>query len=446
TGVYARNTELIIHKSSLISNKRYAIQLKNSQLKLKSTTFKKPEMSFDYKGELYVNPSSTYVTDLNENNISIIKPEKITANTQEELDKALNYAEINDNIEIHIGEGNYRIEKIITGREDIYLKGNKEGKTDITGYLAFGSCYDINLLNLDMMFDGQAYNGIEAKHSYFMNIENFRIKDSLQNGIQLTDSIVNIKNTYCVNSASAGLIAVNTDLKISKSFFENNGVTGISGINSNINMNEVNSYHNRQQSGMTVVECDVTVYNSNFYSNGITGISAENSDLHINNTSINKNASYGIEGASSDLRLNNLEITENKDYGLILYENNELSGNNITFTGNGSGVYIKGNSKINLDNLNIRKSDNYGIKLKDTNDKSNELLINLNDIKISYAEYGLYTDNSSLILKNAVFDNISDTAIYLTNSSHLKTNQIQFGNNITSKIYSDATSSHNLSD
>ncbi len=440
-GIYARKSYVNIHKTIFKANSKYGIQLKYSTLNIFDSQFEKGGNKFDYSGDIYLNPFSSYKTNIHKKSFNIITPKYIDVKTQKELENAIVYAQANDNVFIKVSKGTYIVESILSGREDIFIVGSNDSNTDFEGYLAFASCYDIDLEYLDMRFKGNAFNGIEFKNTYFAEIKNCRIKSAKQNGLQIASSIVSIDGSYIQESGAVGLVSIASGLKISNSVFERNEISGISGIGSDISIDRTTLRDNKTQSGLTILDSKAKISNSTMENNGITGISSENSFIKVNNCKSIDNGLSGIEVASSNVEIDSTEFQNNKEYAIIILKLSKVNAKSLFILGQGvGGLYIDGNSSVNLYDSNIRKSNKYGIIIKNNNKA--DVDIQLTNISLLYLEYGLYFDNGKAKINNITIDNISHTGIYLMKNSIVNSNQILFGDNVSEKIFKDNSSTY----
>ncbi len=439
SGIYLRESNSTINSCNFINNSKYGIQLKSSRSDISFVNFENSENSFDYEGDIYYNYSSKFdISNSDIENINIKQPEIITVKNQTEMEEALNYAKVNDNVIINIHDGNYIVESIISESEDIYIRGDNNDDVDFSGYMAFASCYDISMENIDFEFKGvEAFNVMEFKNCYFVNIKNFRVINSKQNGIQITNSKIMMNNFYAVKSDASGIALINSEANIIDSLFEKNKASGITSIRSIVDMDKVTCRDNSTYNGLSVLESDISINNSNFINNGNSGISAENSIIEIDASKLSGNSLAGLDIISSKIDLESVNIENNMAFGLEILEECEVEAENLYISSNQiGGVHSEGNSIININRSIIRKSSEYGIKVDGNNSES----ITFNNIQLTNLKYGLYSENSIIKLKSSKIDNINDTALYIIKNSSLYTNGITFGENVNSQYFTDSSS------
>jgi hypothetical protein len=439
SGVYLRESKANINSCNFINNSKYGIQLKSSKSDISNVSFDNSENTFDYEGDIYYNYSSKFnISNSNSEHINIKKPEILSVKTQTEMEDALTYAQVNDNVIINIHDGNYIVESIISDREDIYIRGDNNDDVDFSGYLAFASCYDVYMENIDFEFKGaEAYNVMEFKNCYFANINNFRVINSKQNGIQITNSKVFLNNFYAVKSDASGIALIGSEAEIKNSVFEKNKASGITLIRSIVDMDKVVCRNNSTYNGLSILESDITIKNSDFINNGNSGISSENSIIYLDNSKLSGNSLSGMDIINTRIELQGVNIESNMVYGLEILEECRVEAENLYISSNQiGGILSEGNSQINIKKSIIRKSSDCGIKVNG-NDNEN---LNFNNVQLNNLKYGIYSDNSILRLETAEIDYISDTALYIINDSDLYTNGITFGENVNSQYFKDSSS------
>jgi hypothetical protein len=442
SGIYLRDSVSEIIECKFTQNLKYGLQLKNSTADIYESIFQSIENTFDYEGDIYYNYLSKFtLNDSDKESIIIKKPEILSIKTQEDLDKALSYAEVNDNLIINIYEGNYQVDSIITEREDIFIRGDKNDDVDFIGYLAFASCYDVTMENIDFKFNGEkAFNVVEFKNCYFVDIDNFRVNNSKQNGMLVSNSILSLNNFYAIKSKASGIAFINSEVDITDSFFENNETSGISSIRSIINMNNVVCKNNRTYNGLSVVESDIKINDSDFTNNGNSGISSENSLISINNSKISDNSKMGIDVISSNINLSSVNVENNVEYGFYILDKSNIKAEKIFISSNQiGGIYSEGKSDLLISDSIIRKSGEYGIIITDNNSQD----ISFNDMDMTYLKYGIYIENSTARLEKAYLDYITDTGFYITRNGNLSISDITYGENINNPFFVDNSSSIN---
>lgn len=444
SGIYSRNSKIEVYKNSFYSNGYYHIQLKSSNLDLYYSKFINGENNFDYESDIYLNPFSSYKDYTHfkrKKGLILLKPKIFVVKNQKDFEIAIKYAEDNNNIIIEVDKGNYKINTILNKREDLYIKGNDKLDTKVNGYFAFASCYDIEISNIDLKFseETKAFNGIEAKNTYFLNLKNCRIKSSKQNGLQLTNSIAFLNKVSILNSYANGISCINSVLNIQDSFFEENVLFGLSGINSNLDIKNSSYVSNKTQSGIFLLNSNVNIEDGIIENNGDSGIISEKCTLYIVKTSINNNNSTGLELINSNVEINQLNITNN-EIGIRITNNGDLKINGIYLSNNQNiGIKITGTTKIFINKVSIRKSK-YAVYIEDCIHTDFEYNNIWENIMVTFCENGFFCKKTNIFIKDVNFEHIINNAINIVDKSHVKILNSFFGENIGVEVIFDKSS------
>lgn len=426
-GIYSRKSIVEATDCEFGSNSVYGIQLKYSQLYINGVSFDNENSSAD----IYQNPYSKIRGRVNKSQTRINEPLMKSISTQTQFDDALRYIEDNNNVVLEIDAGEYTVGNIFQNKEDIFFKSKDPAGVKFNGYLAFASCYDISIIGISMEFSGNAYNGVELKDSYFVEFSDTAIISSKQNGFQISGSIADFNNVSVKNSSAVGIVAIDSIINIHDSLFENNGISGISGISSNINIVNTKSQNNSEQSGITLLDCNVNIKGSYFNKNGITGISSEAGKLKIEGSEAGNNKVSGLEIASGETKIIQTKIYGNIEKGIIMLKESKLTADKMFISESNVGLYIDGNADTKINASVMRKNSDKAIYIKNATKPSAVMITNSD---ILYSNYGVYAENSNIILSQINFSNIYNTAVYTDDNAVVDYSDINFGDNIANEF------------